>query len=125
MTTARASGPATRRDGPALVAPLLDLFGRVDAKTLLETERGRVMARVVREQVGGEETGREFAGRWAFRLGGVFEYELLDGEATVTSRGESALDTIIATVAHECMIVTGDEKDFSGLQIVNPMRRAG
>jgi hypothetical protein len=43
----------------------------------------------------------------------------------VTSRGESALDTIIATVAHECMIVTGDEKDFSGLQIVNPMRRAG
>jgi hypothetical protein len=41
----------------ALVAPLLDLFARVDAKTLLETERGRIMARVVREQVGGEETG--------------------------------------------------------------------
>jgi Glycosyl hydrolase family 63 C-terminal domain len=37
-----------------LVAPLLDLFGRVDAKTLLETERGRVFARVVSEQVGGE-----------------------------------------------------------------------
>ncbi len=41
----------------ALVAPLLDLFGRLDAKTLLETERGRVFARVVREQVGGEQTG--------------------------------------------------------------------
>jgi hypothetical protein len=40
----------------ALVAPLLDLFGRVDAKTLLETERDRVLARVVRGQVGGEET---------------------------------------------------------------------
>ena len=39
----------------ALVAPLLDIFGRVDAKTLLETERGRVFARVVTEQVGGEE----------------------------------------------------------------------
>ncbi len=39
-----------------LVAPLLDLFGRVDAKTLLETERGQVMARIVREQVGGETT---------------------------------------------------------------------
>jgi hypothetical protein len=38
----------------ALVAPLLDLFGRVDAKTLLEAERGSVLARVVREQVGGE-----------------------------------------------------------------------
>ena len=38
-----------------LVAPLLDLFGRVDAKAMLETEGGRVMARVVREQVGGEK----------------------------------------------------------------------
>jgi hypothetical protein len=42
-----------------LVAPLLDLFGRVDANTVLETERGRVMARVVREQVGGEEMGEK------------------------------------------------------------------
>jgi hypothetical protein len=41
----------------ALVAPLLDLFARVDAKTLLETGRGQVLARVIREQVGGEETG--------------------------------------------------------------------
>ena len=36
-----------------LVAPLLDMFGRVDAKTLLETERGHVLARVISEQVGG------------------------------------------------------------------------
>jgi hypothetical protein len=44
----------------ALVAPLLDLFGRLDAKTLVETERGQVIAGVVREQVGGEKTeGRE------------------------------------------------------------------
>jgi len=40
-----------------LVAPLLDLFERVDAKTLLENERGKVMARVVREQVGGQGSG--------------------------------------------------------------------
>ncbi len=40
----------------ALVAPLLDVFGRVDAKTLLETERDRVFARVVKEQVGGQTT---------------------------------------------------------------------
>ncbi|MGA8050137.1 MAG: glucosidase, partial [Burkholderiales bacterium] len=38
-----------------LVAPLLDIFGRVDAKALLEAERGRVMSRVIREQVGGEQ----------------------------------------------------------------------
>jgi len=38
-----------------LVAPLVDLFARVDAQTLLETEHGRVIAKVIREQVGGEE----------------------------------------------------------------------
>jgi len=36
-----------------LVAPLLDMFARVDAKALLETERGRVMAKIVKEQVSG------------------------------------------------------------------------
>jgi hypothetical protein len=35
---------------------LLDLFGRVDAKTLLETERGQVAGTLIREQVGGVET---------------------------------------------------------------------
>jgi hypothetical protein len=40
-----------------LVAPLLDLFGRVDAKTALEIDRARVMSQVVRGQVGGKETG--------------------------------------------------------------------
>ena len=38
-----------------LVAPLLDLFGRFDAKTLLETERSRLEAWLIREQVGGEK----------------------------------------------------------------------
>jgi hypothetical protein len=37
-----------------LVAPLVDLFGRVDAKSVLESERTLLQARVVREQVGGE-----------------------------------------------------------------------
>ncbi len=40
-----------------LVAPLLDMFGRLDAKMLLETERGAVVARIVREQVGGQQKG--------------------------------------------------------------------
>jgi hypothetical protein len=39
-----------------VIAVLMDLFGRADAKTLLETERGTVMARVIDEQVGGERT---------------------------------------------------------------------
>ncbi|SAK99282.1 Mannosyl oligosaccharide glucosidase [Caballeronia calidae] len=39
-----------------LVAPLLDLFGRVDARTVLESDRWRIMAGVVGQEAGG---GRE------------------------------------------------------------------
>ena len=41
-----------------LVALLLDLFGRFDPKTVLETERGKGIRRLFREQVGGEQTGK-------------------------------------------------------------------
>jgi hypothetical protein len=37
-----------------LIAPLMDLFGRLDAKSVLESERTLLQARIVREQVGGE-----------------------------------------------------------------------
>jgi hypothetical protein len=37
-----------------LVAPLLDLFGRLDPKAALEADSGLTMARVVREQVSGK-----------------------------------------------------------------------
>jgi hypothetical protein len=39
-----------------LMAPILDIFARLDAKTMLETAREHVLARVVKEQVGGEST---------------------------------------------------------------------
>lgn len=57
-------------------------------------------------------TGRRFA--WA----------RLMADAKAAGRPRSALDMIIAAVAvvHKCMIVTDNEKDFAGLQIVNPMR---
>jgi hypothetical protein len=42
-----------------LVAPMLDIFARIDAKTMLETEREHLFARMVREQVGGESQGAE------------------------------------------------------------------
>jgi Mannosylglycerate hydrolase MGH1-like glycoside hydrolase domain len=37
-----------------LIAVLLDLFGRIDAKDLLENERARLLARIAKEQVEGE-----------------------------------------------------------------------
>jgi hypothetical protein len=42
-----------------LVAPLLDIFGRVDANFLLESEHGRAFTRVVTEQVAGEKQPEE------------------------------------------------------------------
>ncbi len=45
-----------------LVAPLLDMFGRVDAKACWRLNAGSVMARIVREQVGGEQPRRELRG---------------------------------------------------------------
>jgi len=38
----------------ALVAPLLNIFGRIDAKGILETERTRIVGRIVSEQTVGE-----------------------------------------------------------------------
>jgi hypothetical protein len=40
-----------------LIAVLMDMFGRLNAKSVLETERGRVHSRLIREQVGGEGIG--------------------------------------------------------------------
>ena len=49
----------------------------------------------------------------------------LMAEGKVAGRPRSALDMIIAAVAgaNDCVVVTDNEKDFRGLQIVNPLRR--
>jgi predicted nucleic acid-binding protein len=48
---------------------------------------------------------------------------MADGKAQ--GRPRSALDTIIASVAeaHGCTVVTDNEKDFAGVEIVNPLRQ--
>jgi predicted nucleic acid-binding protein len=40
--------------------------------------------------------------------------------------GRSGLDAIIAAVAeaNDCIVVTDNEKDFEGIEIVNPLRGA-
>jgi len=66
-----------------------------------------------------------FAGRilpFDDRAGLVWARLMVGGK--VAGRPRSALDMIIAAVAvaHECLIVTDNEKDFADLQIVNPIR---
>lgn len=45
-------------------------------------------------------------------------------EGKAQGRPRSALDTIIAAVAeaNECVVVTDNEKDFAGVEVINPMR---
>jgi hypothetical protein len=47
----------------ALIAPLLDAFGRIDARTLLEAERGQALDRIVAEQVRGQAGAARAGGR--------------------------------------------------------------
>ena len=48
----------------------------------------------------------------------------LMAEGKLAGRPRSALDMIITAVAgaHDCVVVTDNEKDFRGLKIVNPLR---
>jgi predicted nucleic acid-binding protein len=48
----------------------------------------------------------------------------LMAEGKAAGRPRSGLDMIIAAVAgsNDCVVVTDNERDFVGLQIVNPMR---
>ena len=50
----------------------------------------------------------------------------LMAEGTATGKPRSALDMIIAAVAeaNDCVVVTDNERDFAGLEIVNPLRTA-
>ena len=66
-----------------------------------------------------------FAGRilpFDDRAGLVWARLMADGKAS--GRPRSGLDTIIASVAvaDGCVVVTGNERHFSGVDVVNPMR---
>jgi len=51
----------------------------------------------------------------------------LMSEGTASGHPKSALDIIIAAtaLANGCVIVTDNEKDFAGLNVLNPLRPAG
>lgn len=48
----------------------------------------------------------------------------LMAEGRAKGRSRSALDTIIAAIAaaSQCVVVTDNEKDFPGVEVVNPLR---
>ena len=48
----------------------------------------------------------------------------LMAEGTARGKPRSALDTIVAAIAdaNDCIVVTDNEKDFAGVEVVNPVR---
>lgn len=68
-----------------------------------------------------------FAGRiLPFDTEAGLRWARLMAEGRQAGRPRAALDMIIAATAeaHGCMIVTGNERDFAGLDVLNPMRHA-
>ncbi|MFG1433008.1 PIN domain-containing protein [Xanthobacter sp. V2C-8] len=69
-----------------------------------------------------------FAGRilpFDDKAGMIWARLMADGKAA--GRPRSGLDMIIAAVAgaNDCVVVTDNEKDFHGINVINPMRGAG
>jgi toxin FitB len=107
-----------------------DLF--IASLTLAEIRRGVLEnpAGERREQLeiwfsGPEGPQALFAGRiLAFEEKASLIWARLMADGKARGRPRSSLDTIIAAVAeaNACIVVTDNEKDFEGIEIVNPLR---
>lgn len=94
---------------------------------ILEKPRGKKRAALHKWYFGPEGPQALFAGRILFfddKAGLIWARLMAEGKAAGQPR--SGLDVIIAAVAgaNECVMVTDNEKDFAGLQVVNPIRGA-
>lgn len=108
-----------------------DLF--IAALTLAEIRRGVIEKPAGRRRdeleawfVGPQGPERLFAGRiLPFNAQAALVWARLMADGKAAGRPRSGLDMIVAAVAvaHGCVVVTDNEKDFAGIQFVNPIRR--
>ncbi|UVK50376.1 PIN domain-containing protein [Mesorhizobium sp. AR02] len=94
---------------------------------ILEKPKGKKRSSLEAWFAGPEGPQALFAGRvlsFDEKAGLVWASLMAAGRAK--GRPRSALDTIIAAIAeaNDCVVVTDNEKDFAGLQVVNPIRGA-
>ena len=92
---------------------------------LLEKPKGKKRAVLEAWFTGPDGPQALFAGRvlpFDEKAGLIWARLIADG--TAKGRPRSALDMIIAAVAEAngCLVVTDNEKDFTGLKFVNPLR---
>jgi len=95
---------------------------------VLEKPAGKRRERLEAWFSGPEGPQMLFAGRmlpFDEKAGLIWARLMADGKAA--GRPRSALDAIIAAVAEAngCVVVTDNERDFAGIEVLNPMRIAG
>ncbi len=115
---------STQRDEDLFIASLT--LAEI-LRGVLEKPRGRKRDALDTWFSGPEGPQALFAGRiLSFDDKAAPIWARLMAEGTAAGRPRSGLDMIIAAVAvaSQCMVVTDNEKDFAGLQIVNPTRGA-
>ena len=110
-----------------------DLF--VSALTVAEIRRGILEKPAGRKRVeleawfaGPDGPPALFAGRvLPFDEKAAHAWARLMAEGRAAGRPRSALDTIVAATAeaNACVVVTDNERDFTGVETLNPMRRDG
>jgi len=92
---------------------------------LLEKPKGKKRTLLEAWFAGPEGPPALFAGRvLPFDESASLIWARLMAEGTAKGRPRSALDMIIAAVAeaNDCVVVTDNEKDFTGLKFINPLR---
>lgn len=94
---------------------------------ILEKPRGKKREALDAWFAGPEGPQSLFVGRilsFDDKAGLVWARLMAEGKAA--GRPRSGLDMIVAAIAgaNDCMVVTDNEKDFAGIQFLNPMRTA-
>lgn len=94
---------------------------------VLEKPAGRRRDQLVAWFSGPEGPQALFAGRiLSFDEKAGLAWAEIMAEGKASGRPRSGLDTIIAAIAatNDCVVVTDNERDFAGIEIVNPIRGA-
>jgi toxin FitB len=115
---------STQRDEDLFIASLT--VAEI-CRGILEKPRGKKRDALDKWFAGPEGPQALFAGRiLSFDDKAGLIWARLMAERKATGQPRSGLDMIIAAVAgaNECVVVTDNEKDFAGLQVVNPIRGA-
>src|SRR5262249_10699771 len=94
---------------------------------ILEMPAGKRRQRLQQWFSGPEGPQALFAGRvLSFDENAALAWARLMSEGTLAGRPRSAFDMVIAAiaVANDCVVVSENERDFAGLDMINPLRVA-